>query len=322
MSPRLPRWWSRVVGDAENPVWWSVPIGSVAGCVVRVHLVFPLVAALWIVRSISPEERGPVFELIRIAAVCLAVGVHEFGRLVAARRAGIDLDAIIAWPLGGLTRAGSDLDASATLRASLGGPTALLASVVGFAGLFVAVGGDPGAILFNPLEFRAVERLVLTDGVLPGAIWLLYAVSAMVLLANLALPMLPLDAGVTLRAVLAPRAGESGSWRATAMIGMIVAFLLGAVGWLAEHTTLIAVASVGAFLSWQELARQRFLRHAGVGWTDPPPLDDESSDAAAPEPAEIDRILEKISVSGMSSLSRTERRTLEQASTGRGDRVE
>ena len=69
---------------------WSIPIGTIAGTVVRIHVTFLLFlvwigAAQWRVGGREAALEGVVF-LVLIFACVLA---HEFGHIFAARRYGI-----------------------------------------------------------------------------------------------------------------------------------------------------------------------------------------------------------------------------------------
>ena len=82
---------------------WSIPIGTIAGTVVRIHVTFLLFlvwigAAQWRVGGRDAAIEGVVF-IVLIFACVLA---HEFGHIFAARRYGIRTPEVTLWPIGGV----------------------------------------------------------------------------------------------------------------------------------------------------------------------------------------------------------------------------
>ena len=102
-TPRL-RW----LRTWLEPGWeilmlWSIPIGTIAGTVVRIHVTFLLFlvwigAAQWRVGGREAALEGVAF-LVLIFACVLA---HEFGHIFAARRYGIRTPEVTLWPIGGV----------------------------------------------------------------------------------------------------------------------------------------------------------------------------------------------------------------------------
>ena len=333
MSVRLPAWFGRVFGDSENPLLWSIPLGRIWGCDARVHVIFPIVAALWLVRSISRDHPGLIFEVWRIGAVIIVVGVHEFGRIVTARLLRNPCDEIVAWPLGGLVHR-TEAERGAAVLAALGGPVFLMILLGLTTAGTVWVTGSFEFVRVNPFGLGDQERIVLLEGVVPWSVWMLHAVTATVLLLNLALPAFPMDAGWLARAVIATRVSDRSSWRSVAGLGLIVAALLAGFGWVIEEMLPVGLAAVIAFVSWHELRRQRFLAVADMvdlmelaedsrsDWPRSGPDDDESEREREHLTAEVDRILEKISTAGIASLSKQEHRALDRASRLHRQRID
>src|ERR671912_1521597 len=82
---------------------WSIPIGVIAGTVVRVHMTFLLFlvwigATQWRVGGRDAALEGVLF-IVLIFACVLA---HEFGHIFAARRYGIRTPEVTLWPIGGV----------------------------------------------------------------------------------------------------------------------------------------------------------------------------------------------------------------------------
>src|SRR5918993_551179 len=82
---------------------WSIPIATIAGTVVRIHMTFLLFlvwigAAQWRVGGREAALEGVLF-IVLIFACVLA---HEFGHIFAARRYGIRTPEVTLWPIGGV----------------------------------------------------------------------------------------------------------------------------------------------------------------------------------------------------------------------------
>ena len=60
---------SRIFGDAEHPLSWSVPIGTIAGIRIRLHLLFIVYAVAQVLWSINSDFFGPGYTSIAMAAL-------------------------------------------------------------------------------------------------------------------------------------------------------------------------------------------------------------------------------------------------------------
>jgi stage IV sporulation protein FB len=84
---------------------WSIPIGSVKGTVIRVHVTF-LLFLVWI--AVTHYAQGgsdaALQGVIFILLLFLCVLLHEFGHVLAARRYGVQTPDITLLPIGGVAR--------------------------------------------------------------------------------------------------------------------------------------------------------------------------------------------------------------------------
>src|SRR5260370_2079061 len=89
----------------RDPLSWSLPIGRLFGITIRVHLLFPFVAAGLILRVAltkdTPQDAW-IDAAIVMALLFVSVVLHEFGHCFGARLVGGDAQDIPGWPLGGL----------------------------------------------------------------------------------------------------------------------------------------------------------------------------------------------------------------------------
>jgi Zn-dependent protease/CBS domain-containing protein len=196
---------------------WSIPIGVVAGTVVRLHVTFLLFlvwigAARWRVGGQAAALEGVLF-IVLIFACVLA---HEFGHIVAARRYGIRTPEVTLWPIGGV----------ASLERIPEKPSEEL--VVALAGPAVNVVIAAALLLYLGLS---IDGAAMTELENPRASLLARVAAANIFLVvfNL-IPAFPMDGGRVLRALLAMRSGRAEATRVAARIGQGAAFLFALAG--------------------------------------------------------------------------------------------
>lgn len=316
--------WSRITGDAENPMGWGFTVARLFGVRVRISLWFVLYAAAQIIWSISLDNIGVAFVAIQMAVLFGLVLLHEFGHVFACRAVGGDADDVLLWPLGGLAACQTPPHWRADLITTLGGPLVNVALLPVFAGALWVIGADEH-ILFNPL----------TPGVTLGALqgwgaitlWTAHFLNIILLAFNL-LPMFPLDGGRIVHALAWRRTDERRGRDLAASIGLVGAIVLAVVSLPSRETTILGVAIFAGLVCWFE--RQRVRQESEIIYGAMAAPGDEmreyeaqrraaekQREREAKEQAELDRILAKIAATGMDSLTRTERRTLEQATERR-----
>jgi Zn-dependent protease/CBS domain-containing protein len=196
---------------------WSIPIATIAGTVVRIHMTFLLFlvwigAAQWRVGGREAALEGVLF-IVLIFACVLA---HEFGHIFAARRYGIRTPEVTLWPIGGV----------ASLERIPEKPSEEL--VVALAGPAVNVVIAALLLLFLGLSLDGAAMTELEN---PRASLLARVAAANIFLVvfNL-IPAFPMDGGRVLRALLAMRMGRAEATRVAARIGQGAAFLFALAG--------------------------------------------------------------------------------------------
>ncbi|MGW3045882.1 site-2 protease family protein [Kitasatospora sp. NPDC001159] len=202
----------------------SAPLGRIFGVPLRIHWSAPVLVLFlgvglagqtlpaWV-----PGRSGTVYGLAGLVGallLTLSLLLHETAHAVAARRAGIRVDDMTVFALGGITRMGRP--PSPRRQFSVAGIGPLTSLVLG--GLFVAAGlGTEHALHWT----------------MPAAV-LLWAGWANLLLGvfNL-LPAAPLDGGRLLQAAVWWRRGDrEQAERVAGRVGQAGGLLLGAVGWI------------------------------------------------------------------------------------------
>jgi Zn-dependent protease/CBS domain-containing protein len=195
---------------------WSVPIGSVGGTVIRIHVTF-LLLLLWIAIAYYVQDgtQAAIEGVTFVVLIFVCVVLHEFGHILAARRYGVTTPDITLLPIGGVARLSRIPEhPGQELVIALAGPAVnlLIAAL-----LFLALGALPtlaGTDLRTP-GFDMLERLA--------------SVNLFLVLFNL-IPAFPMDGGRVLRALLAYRMNYAQATQVAASIGQGVAFLLGLIG--------------------------------------------------------------------------------------------
>ena len=203
---------------------------------------------------------------------------------------------------------------------------ALFASGIG--GQVVFNPFDPVATLTDPAFQTSSSAMTLA---LVGLWWFHY-VNIVILGFNVLLPMYPFDGGRILQSAMWARSGYRRSMDIAVNAGLVGAMALGVVGLVAKETLLIAIAIFGAWACWVERKRLRANDDilmsmetggdplSGLGGAYDPTLEGDDpreakrQKAEEEEQAEVDRILAKISGSGMESLTKRERKALDRFS--------
>ncbi|BBF94741.1 site-2 protease family protein [Blastochloris tepida] len=229
---------------------WSIPIGTIAGTVVRVHLTF-LILLAWI--GIAGYAAGGSAEALAsltfIVLLFACVVAHEFGHIFAARRYGIRTPDVTLLPIGGVASLERIPEKpSEELLVALAGPAVNL--VIGIV-LMVAMGSVTDLSHLANIENAGtslVARLAAAN--------LFLAVFNMI-------PAFPMDGGRVLRALLASRMGYARATATAASVGQGVAYLLGFLG-LFFNPLLIFIA-IFVYLAATAEAQDVALRDATRG---------------------------------------------------------
>ena len=337
--------WSRTRPSFDSPMSWSLPLFRAAGIDVRIHLLFLVFVAWRVLDAALPAASGAsvrlgiTYVLIEVVVVFTIVLLHEFGHSLTCRRWGGSSDEILMWPLGGLAYCAPPHAWKAHLATAIGGPAVnvlILCITVPAVGLIT--GKWLGGALPNPFVLDPPSQI--RDSYAFFVLFAFHWTSLILLLFNL-IPLYPLDGGRITQALLWPRFGYAKAVRYSCRFGFVGAIGLLLVGALNQNMTLIAIAFFGGVTCVRTLQQLSYTEEM-LGYEDsqgaaiaasarnefPTEAPEESpaarsarereekkrakeAEAAAREAAEFDRILEKISASGIQSLSAAEKRVLE-----------
>src|SRR5260370_18903756 len=90
----------------RDPFLWSIPLGRLFGITLRVHILYPVLVLVLLLRVSYHEPKSPdsawLDVLILAGLLLISVLLHEFGHCFAARRQQGEAHEILIWPLGGL----------------------------------------------------------------------------------------------------------------------------------------------------------------------------------------------------------------------------
>ncbi|MCS6853098.1 MAG: hypothetical protein NZ700_18235 [Gemmataceae bacterium] len=253
----------------RDPFSWSLPLGRVWGILVRVHILFPLVALGLILRAASAKGALPdtwIDATMLMALLFVAVLLHELGHCFGARQVEGEANEILIWPLGGLANVDVPHTPRANLITTAAGPLVNLLLGVGSAVLLLWATDFAIRPPWNPLWYPlrsevvvthdgtpsvAMEQVVLRrwDGAAVG-----YSNLAVVILArfcwvnwclfllNTLLIGFPLDGGRLLQCLLWPHWGFRQATLAAVFAGFVTALILGIVSFATNEVLLLALA--------------------------------------------------------------------------------
>lgn len=321
----------------------SFQVGRLFGIDIRIHILFLVLMAF----RLFDAGTGVWYELGFWTMLFGIILLHEFGHCFGARSVGGDASQIILWPLGGLAFAHAPMTPWAQFVTVAAGPAVNLVFCLIAAGILIAGSGSVEIVGINPLS-----RAVYFEHWLDAPQWaaymaMFYRVNLFLLAFNL-LPIYPMDGGQLFQVMLWPALGVHRSTEIACQVGLAGSVLLGLWG-LQTGGMLLFIAIFGGFTCYQRLQMLKYgmliderARYApvktynlrkkslwqrlfGGGGRAAEVEDDEPYnpnpggwekrlDEKRSKQDEVDRILAKVSKSGINSLSYVEQQTLKQAS--------
>lgn len=325
MSPRKEPL-SRVAGVGEDPLTWTVPLGSFRGLRLGIHAIFPIWALAECAAALPDGWSAVLLALTAVAAYAAVALARELVRAWWASRAGLDVHEIIVWPLGGLTSF-----ATASARPSpwsdFGGLifTALLLAPFTW---FVAT-TSPGWAIVRGAVFEPSQYLDVVGDPLRRFIFRLFHASLVLSAFHALAPMTPFDLSRVWErrnlTNLSPVDAAASSFRRSIFVALALLIAGAAQG----QERLMAVAVFSGLAAFIEYRRVMFLHRPLLtsGMLDDVAIHAHASNSSGVAyeadddlPVEvhlslpdIDDVLEKITRSGMSSLSQEDRQALEEA---------
>jgi Zn-dependent protease len=242
----------------RDPFSWSFPLFPIAGIMVRIHLLMPVVMIGLIARAGLKDTASPntwMDATMLMGLLFVSVLLHEFGHCFAARRVDGDSNEVLLWPLGGLARVDIPHTPSAHCIVAAAGPAVNL-GLCAIAGLALAFLLDrpyqpPWSLTWYPYRADAAGTMTLalwgaephaTTSIAPIVLSRFFFVNWFLLVFNLALVGFPMDAGRILQSALWPKFGYRQATWCAIVAGFICMFLLIVLTFALNEVMLIALA--------------------------------------------------------------------------------
>ena len=328
----------------DQPLSWSVPLLRLGGTIIRLHafllavIVVVLVRAAWNTGN-EAFALGPWLAGIFLASLLVVITVHELVTMVVTRHLGGDFPEIVLQPLGGLDDGVPPRNWRRCVIVALAGPLSATGISV-LALLVLAVFSKDSGVthLWSSSPLYAPE---LASSAWLEATFVLGRVGLVVAVANL-LPVPPFRGRLLLQSLLRPQVGNRSAVSITRRIGIIVAVLLFTVGVVSQWLELVLVSAMcAAAIQRRGRLEQVSIAVEEVGRDEVPGMEPEpvsleqlpenpimtEEEVLSPpevespvndlEEDDLDRILRKISTTGIESLDAEERALLDKATRRR-----
>ncbi|MEE9295417.1 MAG: site-2 protease family protein, partial [Phycisphaerae bacterium] len=236
----------------DNPINWSLGVGSLFGIRIRVHLLFVLGGLVIVFHNLGDGGgwRGLGYGLGSIGLLFLIVLLHEFGHCFGARYAGGQADEILMWPLGGLAYTSPPHNPRAHLITVIAGPAVNVVLLLITSVFLVSWKGTWGALPSNPFKPFYTD-LPWVPGSLYYWLVVFFTLNLIILLFNLA-PVFPFDGGRILQCLLWFRKGFIPATLIATGVGMVGAIVIGIIGLATAEVLFFAIAFFGYFTCWQQ----------------------------------------------------------------------
>lgn len=332
----------RIFVEGDNFFSWAVPFFTFKGIRVKIHIFYIVFIAIQLISSLRLDTAGLMFKVFGMAAMFTLVLLHEFGHCFGCRRVGGEADEIVMWPLGGLAMCRPPHHWKAALFTTLAGPGVNLALIPVFGGALLLAGAEVQSLLLNPLTgypWQPSRWLLFDAAYWKYALWALYSMNAYLFLFNMLLVMFPMDAGRIFQELLWRKLGYRKSMTIATNVGLVMAVIVGILAVSFGLQQLLMIAVFCGMTCFQERRKNAMMEDdfafnlgtpSEFGYGPRPARQRSPASIAAPVPdrsfeiaaarqrkeqerqAEVDRILEKIRKEGMASLSRSERKALQE----------
>lgn len=247
----------------QDPFSWALPLGRFFGIPVKVHVLFPVVAAGLILRMGYQENaiRGAWIDAAMLMALLfLVVLLHEFGHCFGARAVDGDAQEILMWPLGGLAFVDVPHTPRANFIATAAGPAVNVIVCLIFGLLFswfthfdvrLPLNPLPQPYGWNPYRYEESGLVKFTQwdgsefetthlGVIVTA--RMFWISWVLLLLNVVVPAFPLDGGRMFQCAVWWRTDYRRGTLAAVYAGFIAALVFGIFAILANELLAFCLA--------------------------------------------------------------------------------
>jgi Zn-dependent protease len=314
---------------------WSFKLFRIFGIPVRIHWTLPFFMVGEVIAVLARAGAETLkYTAGMMGLLFIQVLTHELGHCWGARRIGEEADQIVLWPLGGMAYVGHSDDPRRDWIITAAGPAVTVFWGVASAAALLMMGYSVSLEALNPFGSWWPEGAV--DY---ATVMLVLNLKMSVVLAafNLLVPAYPLDGCRLLMAWLTLRIGPGPAMRTTAIIAIPTGILIVLLGfWQGSLLTLllgiwVTMQSIGLYGQASQAGEYGEASYSDRGYVIREEKrkegfferrrrlrrERELARRAEEEVAlrkVVDQLLEKVSRSGMESLTPAERRKLEEAS--------
>lgn len=320
--------------EYASPLSWvfagSVPLCHVGRVRVRMHVALMLFAAVVLLFGMGFGDDLPM-RCIGLGILIFSLLLHELGHSAADLSRG-NTDEVMLWPLGGIMRTRLVSLPVPSLVSSLSGPAVNFAIWGVSAGLLGGLWHTTASVDF----LSGIAPTFAVDWRQPVLYaWVLNRINYYLLVLNL-LPILPLDGGFAMQAVLWTWVGYGRSLLTACNLGMVFSLALGVVGavmapnswgialaiwcmmFCLQQRLQVKAAGIWSFDEMDEQLPHRHRRHRLsrlAKWRARRQIRREEEEQVL-----LDAILQKVHDVGMRSLTWREKRVLRQATSRQRER--
>ncbi len=232
---------------SQNPLLWSIPVGSLAATRIRISFYFPLLLIALCFRL----DFKLAFALTII--FLFSTLLHELiGHVLVARSTGGDANEILLWPFGGLAWVQPANTFQSQFFTAAGGP--LVNLLICLAALPTVLWVEGGVGVFNPFQLPFAQ---FTDQWILQLALLIFYVNWALALLNL-LPIYPLDGGRMVEACLHSHGAEMERKILCLKISLVTGIILMMLGLYLDNVWVVALSSMLMLLSIMEGANQQW----------------------------------------------------------------
>lgn len=318
----------------------SFHIGTILRTSVKIHISLFFFIAIFLLQDLS----NWAWTLRWQALLFISVLLHEFGHVLACRHVHGRADEIIMWPLGGLALCDPPKNAKANFITVIWGPLVnVILMILSYIPLLLLLGFGKTGLSWNPFE----PWLLPSNHILTGLLQDLFVVNYILLLFNLALMFYPFDGGRIVQCIIWWKTNYKKSMQIVIPVGVVGAIIVAILGLITSELFLLLIGLFGGYACYAQAQQMKMQMEigddsGGEGWLDLPQhfniqdeptpkpgwlqkRKDKKNTAKAQQQAadhaknaqEVDAILDKVAKQGLHSLTRKERKILEQETNRR-----
>lgn len=233
--------------NRDSLQYWSLSCGTWFDTQVRVSIFLIPVLAI-VGYQLGSLKLGLIFCTLYF----LAILMHEFGHVVAARQTGGNGNEILVWPLGGLAFVQPSESFASQMMTTAAGPLVNFAMCAITLWPVWSAGHLPEA--FYPLR---IPVIALEGSTIVSDLLLLVFCTNWVLLAINLLPVFPLDGGKMVQVCLRSRYGTEGALDLSMKIGYVAAAIAMGAGLALENHWVVFLGAILFIMNMAEATQTR-----------------------------------------------------------------